>query len=201
MSFTVLSVCTGNVCRSPLAELMIADGLRSITSVHVFSAGTGALVGSGVPAPTARLAERLGLNASQHTSQQIDVEMIRRSDLIIGMAREHRRRVVEFTPAAMRRTFTLRELARVADAVKPELPQAVGASGAATPDDAMRAAIALAAAMRGTVAPPVNPADFDVVDPYRQSDAVYEQSLAELAPAARAVSDFLATAVSSIPTR
>ncbi|KTS09166.1 low molecular weight phosphatase family protein [Microbacterium testaceum] len=192
--FSVLSVCTGNICRSPVAELLLARSLGPLGDVRIESAGTGALVGSGVPDQAQRLAASRGIDASAHRARQIDNDMIRGADLIVAMAREHRRLIVESLPAAMRRTFTLRELARIAEFVEPRLEQAVIDSGATTAADGMRAAVGLAAALRGTVEPPASPEEFDVVDPYRRSDETYERSFVELAPAADRVADYLGSA-------
>lgn len=191
MTFQILSVCTGNICRSPIAELALARALEPLGDVSVESAGIGALVGRGVPQPAQHLATGAQIDAGAHVARQIDVQMIREANLIVAMAREHRRYIVESLPAAMRRTFTLRELARVADAIDGELPSAVAASGATTAEEGMSAAVALAASLRGTVPPPVNADEFDVVDPYRQSDAVYQRSFGELLPAADRVAAFL----------
>lgn len=201
MTFSVLSVCTGNICRSPVAELLLASALAPVGDVRVESAGTGALVGSGVPEQAQRLAASGGIDASAHRARQIDTGMIRSADLIVAMSREHRRLIVESLPAAMRRAFTLRELARIADAVEPRLQQAVLDAGAVTAEDGMRAGVALAAALRGTVEPPSSPEEFDIVDPYRRSDETYARSYAELAPAAERVASYLRAAASAATAR
>lgn len=194
MTFSILSVCTGNICRSPLAELIIADALKSFPDVEVSSSGTGALVGSGVPEQAQRLASAVGIDASRHVARQFDVAALRDADLIVTMAREHRRIVVESFPAAMRRSFTLRELSRIANVAEPSLADAVRGAGASSASEGMRAAIALASALRGTVPPPDSPDEFDVIDPYRRSDETYRRSFEELAPAAERVSLFLRAA-------
>lgn len=194
MSFSILSVCTGNICRSPVAELLLAERLAKFADVRVESAGTGALVGHDVPQPAQRLARTVGVDASAHRARQIDVAMIREADLIVGMSRDHRRFIVESLPGAMRRSFTLRELARIADVVEPELSTIIPSSGASTVEDGMRTAVARAAALRGTVPPPPSPEAFDIVDPYRRNDDVFAQSFDELAPAAARVAAFLTTA-------
>ncbi|BAJ73894.1 protein-tyrosine-phosphatase [Microbacterium testaceum StLB037] len=194
MTFSILSVCTGNVCRSPVAELSLARALAPFTDVVVQSAGVGALVGRGVPEPAQRLAATLEIDAAQHVARQIDESMIRQASLIVAMAREHRRYVVETLPAAMRRAFTLRELARIAEAVDDRLPAAIAQAGATTAQDGMAAAVALAASLRGTVPPPAAPEEFDVIDPFRQSDEVYQRSFDELIPAAERVAAYLARA-------
>ncbi len=194
MTFLILSVCTGNICRSPVAELLLASALKPFPEVVVASAGTGALVGGGVPEPAQRLAASVGIDASAHRARQFDPAMLREADLIVAMAREHRRIAVESFPGAMRRSFTLRELARIADVVEPSLPDAIRNAGATGPSDGMRAAVALASALRGTVSPPTSPDEFDIVDPYRRSEETYQRSFNELLPAAGRVASFLATA-------
>lgn len=198
MTFSILTVCTGNICRSPVAELMLARDLSAVTGVNVESAGTGALVGAGVPEPARLRAASVGIDASQHEARQISVGMIQRADLVLTMAREHRRTVVEHSPAAMRRTFTLREFARIGATVRPHLEEAVRNAHAQTAVDAMRASIALAAALRGTVPPPEDPNDFDIVDPYRRPDDVYARSFDELRPAAELVASYLAAAARAV---
>lgn len=188
MTFRILTVCTGNICRSPVAELLLARGLAGLPGVQVASAGTGALVGAGIPDPALRLLDAEGVDGRDHRSRQLTSAMIREADLVLAMAREHRRAVVELVPAATRRTFTVRELARVWESP-------VGADAAASPgDDAetrMRAAVQRAAGVRGMVPQPGDPAELDVIDPYRKSDAVFQESFDELVPAIADVLTFL----------
>jgi protein-tyrosine phosphatase len=201
MTFSILSVCTGNICRSPVAELILAHALAPFADVQVESAGTGALVGSVVPEQAQRLAATRGIDASAHRARQIDVGMIRGADLIVAMSRDHRRLIVETLPASMRRAFTLRELARIADELEHGLPDAVTTAGARTPEDGMRAAVSYAAALRGTVPPPASPEEFDIVDPYRRPDEVYALSFEELSPAADRVAAFLAAGARAASAR
>lgn len=192
MTFSILSVCTGNICRSPLAELILADALTPLGDVTVESAGTGALLGSGVPDQIRQLAQARGIDTSSHRARQIDGSIIRGADLVLAMSRDHRRLIVETLPAAMRRAFTLRELARIAEEIEPGLADAVTAAGARTPEEGMRAAVSYAATLRGTVPPPASPDEFDIVDPFRKSDEIYAESFEQLSPAADRVASFLA---------
>lgn len=194
MTFRILTVCTGNVCRSPLAEQLLRARLNP-SIVTVKSAGVSALVGVGMPEPALEWANRLGVtDAASHVAQQVTVELIRGADLVLAMSREHRRALVELTPAATRKTFTIRELAHIAAGIgDDELRAEVAGSTDAV--EALRAAVDLASALRGVVEPVASPDDLDVIDPYRQSAAVYEQSATQLAPAADAVALFLARAV------
>lgn len=188
MTFTILTVCTGNICRSPVAELLLTRGLADLPDVVITSAGTGALVGAGIPDPALRLLRADGVDGRGHTSQQLTSDMIREADLVLAMAREHRRAAVELVPAATRRTFTVREFARVSEALSRE---AAPATGEDDPSERMRAAVLRAAGVRGMVPQPADPRELDVIDPYRKSDEVFRQSFEELTPAVRSVVDYL----------
>jgi protein-tyrosine phosphatase len=197
MTFRILTVCTGNICRSPLAEQLLRARLASL-DVKVKSAGVSALVGVGMPDPALALATRLGVtDAASHVAQQVTADLVRGADLVLAMSREHRRALVELTPAATRKTFTIRELANIAAGISDDelRSEVVGTTEAA---DALRAAIGLASALRGVVEPLPSPDDLDVIDPYRQSAAIYEQSASQLAPAADAVATFLTKAAAAV---
>lgn len=204
MTFSILTVCSGNICRSPLAEQLLRVGLAGVDGVSVASAGTIAMVGDGMPPEAQALSVRFGAtDATAHVSRQLDEQLIRDADLVLGMSREHRRAVVELVPAATRRTFTLREFAHLAasvtdgdldDAAFPfAAPGSLGEPAEANTAN-LRAAVTAAASLRGVVAPFATPDDADVVDPYRRSAVVYEESAAQLVPAVQASVALLARA-------
>lgn len=178
MTFRVLTVCTGNVCRSPMAERLLRAGLGD--GVEVISAGTGALVGEPMTAPTRALVTRHGGDAERHAARQLTPELVAGADLVLAMTRRHRGTVLTTLPRAVQFTFTLREAARLASAVDP-------ASLPPGPCEArLRAALPALRAARGHLPPP-DPADDDVPDPYRRPDAVYEAMAAVLVPAVDAI--------------
>jgi len=104
--FSVLVVCTGNSCRSPMAQYMLADMLKG-TPASVGSAGTAAPVGSPAAANAVEVMREAGLNLTRHRAQQLTPAMLEASDLVLVMDDYHRQRVVELSPDAAGRTRLL----------------------------------------------------------------------------------------------
>lgn len=188
MSITILTVCSGNVCRSPLAEQLLRVGLQDFEGVSVSSAGTIALIGAGMPPPAAALSARFGAkDAAAHRARQLEERFVREADLVLGLSREHRGAIVELVPAAIRKTFTLREFGHIAASIADDdLDDAVSPLDANQVEHRMRAAVAAAASLRGVVPPLGSTDDADVLDPYGRSAQAFEASAAQLVPAVRA---------------
>lgn len=93
----VLLVCTGNICRSPLAEALMTRSLEKegAEGFTVESAGTGAWEGSGASEGAYLVGLESDLDLSGHQAQLLTKELVSRSDLIFTMARHHRTRVHE----------------------------------------------------------------------------------------------------------
>ena len=116
-SFVVLLVCTGNTCRSPMAEVLLrhrlAEKLETTTAgleergVMVMSAGIAAMSGGrSTPEAVKAVAER-GLDLSGHESQPLSDRLVRFADLILTMTRGHREAILAQWPAAADRTHLL----------------------------------------------------------------------------------------------
>jgi len=116
-SMMVLFVCTGNTCRSPMAEVMcrqmIADRLGCSPAeladrgVLVMSAGISAMNG-GRPSPEAvDVMSRVGLNLTDHESQPLTSQLARHADVIWTMTRSHRQAIVAQWPEAAARTAVI----------------------------------------------------------------------------------------------
>lgn len=159
----VLMVCTGNVCRSPAAEALLREGLGADSGIEVVSAGTWAPPAAPVSEPVARLLRGSGIDPSLHRSRQLTEQEVRQAHLILGMTREHRAWAVSRVPAALRRSFTLLEFARIARAVPSET---LGGRTASTADR-LAALIAAAPRHRRAHAEPD-----DIEDPIGRDDAV-----------------------------
>jgi protein-tyrosine phosphatase len=175
--FSILVVCTGNVCRSPAAERLLRQRLSP--SVKVESAGTFGLVGEPIAAPMAELLVESGVDIDGFAARRLTTVLIQQADLVLAVTRAHRSLVVESWPKVVRRAFTLREFARLLAGIdRVALP-------AGTPADRLRAAVPLAAAQRGRWRVPSS--EDDVLDPYRQPRHVHEASLAQILPAVEAI--------------
>jgi protein-tyrosine phosphatase len=116
---TLLFVCTGNLCRSPMAATVARNVLAGRTeAVNVISAG---LLRPGEPATdeAVNVMGRRGLDLSTHRSRRVGDALVPAPDLIVGMAREHARAVVDVIPGLFPRTFTLKEFVARALSVGP----------------------------------------------------------------------------------
>ncbi len=119
VSFGVLFVCTGNLCRSPVAERYLRSRLGPQAAVHASSAGLRALAGHPMDPFSAHALRELGGDDRGHAARGLDEDMVLAADLILGASVEHRDAVLRLVPAALHRTFTVKEFVRLGAAVRP----------------------------------------------------------------------------------
>lgn len=159
---SILVVCTGNVCRSPIAEAALRAKLAARfgeRAPDVSSAGIAGWEGSAAVPETVQAAAERGLDAASHVARVLTPSMLAQADLVVCMAAEHREAIRALAPQAAVRTFTLKELVRLLE----HLPPAVAGD-----PDALAARVTEAAAAR-TAGADTNPYDQDVADPLGHS--------------------------------
>ena len=162
-------VCTGNVCRSPLAERILARELdRRGVPAAVSSAG---LFRDGMPAAPEilELLAAQGLDGSDHRSCVVQPEFVAGADLVLGMAREHVRASVLADPAAQGRAFTLKELVRRGRTI-----------GARLGGEPLSDWLARAAAGRSPRDALGSSSEDDIRDPYGRGMGVYRRVAGEI---------------------
>lgn len=107
--FTLLFVCTGNLCRSPMAAgamQKLLDDMGSFPMV-VKSAGTHAPVGSGPTIEALAVCAEAGIDISAHKARQLDSRLIQRASLILVMETWQVDEILNLAPTASAKTFLL----------------------------------------------------------------------------------------------
>ena len=114
----VLTVCTGNLCRSPLAAALLDRHLRgSGVRVLVQSAGTGAFEGHAPPNHMIEAADQFDVDLRNVRSRSVTSAALTGADLVLCLAADHARHVLGMAPEIVDRTLLLKEAARYVPAV------------------------------------------------------------------------------------
>lgn len=164
----ILVVCTGNVCRSPYIERLLAAQLAPY-GVHVASAGTHALVGEPMDPEVARLLADAGLSGGGFVARQLTPDLARSADLVLTATRDHRRDVVRMAPKALRHTHAIADFSDLV----------VGADLEPTGDGSVVAQLAAGAAARRDEVAVRDAEDAGIVDPYRRSPEDFDRMAAQ----------------------
>jgi protein-tyrosine-phosphatase len=117
---SILVVCTGNVCRSPVAEALLRTSFEQrfgVRAPSVASAGTAGWVGSEASQGSVAAAAELGLDLRGHRARALALEDLWESVLILAMAIEHRNVIAAVAPESSERAFTLKELVLLLEAL------------------------------------------------------------------------------------
>lgn len=191
--FRILYVCTGNVCRSPFAEILtrhlLAErlGKHAAAAFDVTSAGVRAVVGASIDPDTRRQLATVVPDDSAtacFVARQLTPMMIERADLILALTPAHRSVVVEECPRVVARAFSLRELARLSALVDlAALP--------ATPVE-RAAALGRQARQARSLAPPSHVDIDDVPDPAGLPPRAHLAAATRITAAVRSVVEVIA---------
>jgi len=168
-SIDILILCTGNICRSPMAEALLRERLRERgIDASVSSAGLSfddrPATGDAVDAATG-----YGLDLRGHRSRVLAPELVEQADLVLAMERLHAREAIVLADGAFAKTFTLKELVRRARA-----------KGHRDTDESLEEWLARVSAGRKAIDLMGESRDDDVADPYLSSAKVYAACIAEL---------------------
>lgn len=180
MAVRILTVCTGNICRSPYAHLALGHGLDGVRpgAFEVTSAGTHAMVGNPVDPGSAGILDRRGVDSSAFVARQITERMFDEIDVVLPLEVAHRKIVLSYSPRHLKRAFTLKEFARLLASAEEREPWAQRLAGLTTPEERWAALPAHMARERGLSRAP-DGAD-DIADPYRQSQEVFDRMAREV---------------------
>lgn len=171
--FSVVTLCTGNVHRSALAASLLRQwagwylGRDLAEAVSVASAGFAAPVGTPMGDRVLAIVRALGADGSTHRAAQVDDLLLSGADLVLVASRRQLEKVLNRTPSAVRKTFTIREAGRIAEGLEAAPPR--------SPDDLRRVVQRLADLRAGAA----SEAEDDIIDPQGLGDEAYLQMVRE----------------------
>lgn len=123
-SMIILLVCTGNTCRSPMAQVLLQHKLKErfarffeteVPPALALSAGTNASSGSGASHEAVQAMKSRGLDLTQHASRQVNLDLLQSADIVLTMTQNHRQAILtrwpHFTPKVLSLSSTGRDVA------------------------------------------------------------------------------------------
>jgi len=170
--FRILLVCTGNICRSPMAEQMLRQKLKDSNHIVVDSAGVFAMEGKDMPDEAASSLLKNNYAPSKHKAKQLTAELVDSADLILTAEQDHRSDVVRTSPRANRYTFTFKEFANL----NRYLEDPTREEPFDKPKD-LQDKVRITASTRG-YAPVIT--DLDLADPYLKPSQAYDDTAESL---------------------
>lgn len=191
--FRILVICTGNLFRSPLAAGLLQQGFDEVSPgrFRVDSAGTAGTSGTPVTNDVKSLAADWGFDLGEFRARRLRSVDIIESDLIIGMERQHRSQTVILEPSALKRSFTLREFARI---IRP-FPAAEGLTSS------RRWTQLVAQAQRSRMPHTDGPEGDDVVDPHEDWLRLSETMIEQMVPDVYDIVDWEYRSIARSPSR
>jgi glycine hydroxymethyltransferase len=125
---TFLFICTGNICRSPMAEALFRSATNGRTDYRAISAGLGAIDGQPPSTYSVQAMKEIGVDISKQRSRMLTADMVKQADYILGMTHSHVDTVMLLYPQAAEKTFLLREFDDTLDPFEKDISDPIGGS-------------------------------------------------------------------------
>lgn len=112
----ILFVCTGNTCRSPMAQALFMNLLEQHEDNDISVSSSGIYAYDGDPANSIAinvLKNEFGINISSHRSKVLDVDDIRQAWLILAMTEHHKKMILDIYPESADKIYTLKDYAEI----------------------------------------------------------------------------------------
>lgn len=106
----ILFVCTGNTCRSSMAEAMLKDMMKG-EDVHIYSRGVSAIENMNASKQAIRVMENMGIDMRAHKSKLLTKKDVDKADIILTMTTNHKSLVLNLYPSSKEKLYTLKEFA------------------------------------------------------------------------------------------
>ncbi len=123
---TILFLCTGNVCRSPMAEGLFRHAVKGRGEFRVLSAGLGAMDGQPPTTFSVQAMREIGLDISHQRSRALTADMVREADYIFGMTHSHVDTVALLYPQQAEKSFLLREFDDTLEDYEKDISDPIG---------------------------------------------------------------------------
>lgn len=175
----ILFVCTGNTCRSPMAEGLLRKLAKERgIQVEVRSAGVSAVPGTSISRHAAGILQDEGIQ-DRIVSSQLNGEAVAWADLILTLTGAHKRHLLQYFPDAVTKTHTLKEYVQTQESVNADIRELDSLYA----DAELNLALGTepdAAAMQRMIEIRQRIPSFDISDPFGGSREDYELAAAEI---------------------